>query len=103
MRCFECFLSVSSSSVRTKLLESEAMNESLRRQAARLSSRSPFSVSTLSPVPGHPLGSCPASMSMEAEMTDVLCRAKQDIERLKKKERRQRRMRSVEKDTFETY
>ncbi|XP_067360608.1 kinesin-like protein KIF21B isoform X9 [Channa argus] len=78
--------------MRTKLLESEAMNESLRRQVARLSSRSPFPSATLSPAPGHPPGSSPASISMEAEMTDVLRRAKLDIERLKKKERRQRRM-----------
>ncbi|XP_045884806.1 kinesin-like protein KIF21B isoform X3 [Micropterus dolomieu] len=78
--------------LRTKLLESEAMNESLRRQAARFSSRSPFPTSTLSPAPGHPPGSSPAPLSMEAEMTDVLRRAKMDIERLKKKERRQRRM-----------
>uniref|UniRef100_A0A3P8V674 Kinesin-like protein KIF21B n=1 Tax=Cynoglossus semilaevis TaxID=244447 RepID=A0A3P8V674_CYNSE len=77
----------------SKLLESEAMNESLRRQATRLSSRSPFtSSSTLSPGLGHPPGSSPAPKSMEAEMTDVLRRAKLDIERLKKKERRQRRM-----------
>lgn len=70
------------------------MNESLRRQATRLSSRSPFtSSSTLSPGLGHPPGSSPAPKSMEAEMTDVLRRAKLDIERLKKKERRQRRMR----------
>ncbi|KAM4588438.1 kinesin-like protein KIF21B isoform 7-T7 [Odontesthes bonariensis] len=78
--------------LRSKLLESEAMNESLRRQVARLSSRSPFPASTLSPAPGHPPGSSPMPMSMEAEMTDVLRRAKMDIERLKKKERRQRRM-----------
>ncbi|XP_058486835.1 kinesin-like protein KIF21B isoform X2 [Solea solea] len=78
--------------LRTKLLESEAMNESLRRQAVRLSSRPQFSSSTLSPAPGHPPGSSPAPVSMEAEMTDVLRRAKVDIERLKKKERRQRRM-----------
>ncbi|XP_078104270.1 kinesin-like protein KIF21B isoform X2 [Sander vitreus] len=78
--------------LRTKLLESEAMNESLRRQVPRLSSRSPFPSSAHSPAPGHPLGSSPAPLSMEAEMTDVLRRAKMDIERLKKKERRQRRM-----------
>ncbi|XP_053723895.1 kinesin-like protein KIF21B isoform X2 [Synchiropus splendidus] len=78
--------------LRSKLLESEAMNESLRRQAARLSSRSQFPSSSMSPAPGHPPGSSPASLSMEAEMTDVLRRAKLDIERLKKKERRQRRM-----------
>ncbi|XP_068455089.1 kinesin-like protein KIF21B isoform X3 [Clinocottus analis] len=81
--------------LRTKLLESEAMNESLRRQAARLSSRSPFPSSDLSPAPGHTPGHTPGSahpsLSMEAEMTDVLRRAKMDIERLKKKERRQRR------------
>uniref|UniRef100_A0A672ICH1 Kinesin family member 21B n=1 Tax=Salarias fasciatus TaxID=181472 RepID=A0A672ICH1_SALFA len=81
--------------LRTKLLESESMNESLRRQVARLSARSPFPASSLSPAPGHPPGSSPAPMSMEAEMTDVLRRAKLDIERLKKKERRQRRMRCV--------
>uniref|UniRef100_A0A3B4XGL2 Kinesin-like protein KIF21B n=1 Tax=Seriola lalandi dorsalis TaxID=1841481 RepID=A0A3B4XGL2_SERLL len=86
--------------LRTKLLESEAMNESLRRQAARLSSRSPFP-STLSPAPGHPPGSSPAPMSMEAEMTDVLRRAKMDIERLKKKERRQRRMSGCDEDEGE--
>ncbi|XP_017290092.1 kinesin-like protein KIF21B isoform X1 [Kryptolebias marmoratus] len=78
--------------LRTKLLESEAMNESLRKQAARLSARSTFPASGLSPAPGHPLGSSPVLKSMEAEMTDVLRRAKLDIERLKKKERRQRRM-----------
>ncbi|XP_077460180.1 kinesin-like protein KIF21B isoform X3 [Stigmatopora argus] len=78
--------------LRSKLLESEAMNESLRCQAARPTPRTPFTSSCLSPAPGHPPGSSPASMSMEAEMTDVLRRAKLDIERLKKKERRQRRM-----------
>uniref|UniRef100_A0A7N6A5T3 Kinesin motor domain-containing protein n=1 Tax=Anabas testudineus TaxID=64144 RepID=A0A7N6A5T3_ANATE len=81
--------------LRTKLLESESMNESLRRQLARLSSRPLFPSASLSPAPGHPPGSSPAPMSMEAEMTDVLRRAKLDIERLKKKERRQRRMRYI--------
>uniref|UniRef100_A0A673B6M5 Kinesin family member 21B n=1 Tax=Sphaeramia orbicularis TaxID=375764 RepID=A0A673B6M5_9TELE len=66
-------------SFRSKLLESEAMNESLRRQAARLSSRSTFPSSSLSPVPGHPPGSSPAPMSMEAEMTDVLPNFQADL------------------------
>uniref|UniRef100_A0AAZ3SP17 Kinesin-like protein KIF21B n=1 Tax=Oncorhynchus tshawytscha TaxID=74940 RepID=A0AAZ3SP17_ONCTS len=79
--------------LRSKLLESEAMNECLRRSVTRLSSRSPFPSSSHSSTPGpHPLGSSPHSLSMEAEMTDVIRRAKMDIERLKKKERRQRRM-----------
>ncbi|XP_024282213.2 kinesin-like protein KIF21B isoform X2 [Oncorhynchus tshawytscha] len=84
--------------LRSKLLESESMNECLRRSVTRLSSRSPFtSSSSHSSTPGpHPLGSSP-SLSMEAEMTDVIRRAKTDIERLKKKERRQRRM-SPEKE-----
>uniref|UniRef100_A0A7N6BG19 Kinesin motor domain-containing protein n=1 Tax=Anabas testudineus TaxID=64144 RepID=A0A7N6BG19_ANATE len=71
--------------LRTKLLESESMNESLRRQLARLSSRPLFPSASLSP----------------AEMTDVLRRAKLDIERLKKKERRQRRMSGCEEDEGE--
>ncbi|XP_072521494.1 kinesin-like protein KIF21B isoform X3 [Salminus brasiliensis] len=75
--------------LRSKLLESEAMNESLRRSVSRLSARSPYPTSNGS-TPGHPLGSSP-SISMEAEMTDVIRRAKLDIERLKKKERNQRR------------
>uniref|UniRef100_A0A7N6FAD4 Kinesin motor domain-containing protein n=1 Tax=Anabas testudineus TaxID=64144 RepID=A0A7N6FAD4_ANATE len=87
--------------LRTKLLESESMNESLRRQLARLSSRPLFPSASLSPAPGHPPGSSPAPMSMEAEMTDVLRRAKLDIERLKKKERRQRRMSGCEEDEGE--
>jgi len=81
------------STLRSKLVESEAMNESLRRQVTRLSGRSPCPASMLSPAPGHPIGSSPAPRSMEAEMTDVIRRAKLDIKRLKKKERRQRRMR----------
>uniref|UniRef100_A0A3B3HFE9 Kinesin family member 21B n=1 Tax=Oryzias latipes TaxID=8090 RepID=A0A3B3HFE9_ORYLA len=87
--------------LRTKLLESESMNETLRRQMARLSSRSLFPDSSLSPAPGHPPGSSPVPISMEAEMTDVLRRAKLDIERLKKKERRQRRMSGCEEDEDE--
>ena len=68
---------------RTKLLESEAMNESLRRSLSRASARSPYSLGA-SPV-------TPAS-SME-DASEVIRRAKQDLERLKKKEVRQRRKR----------
>uniref|UniRef100_A0A6Q2Z4S1 Kinesin motor domain-containing protein n=1 Tax=Esox lucius TaxID=8010 RepID=A0A6Q2Z4S1_ESOLU len=77
--------------LRSKLLESEAMNECLRRSVTRLSSRSQFPASAShSASPGnHQLGSSP-SLSMEAEMTDVIRRAKMDIERLKKKERKNR-------------
>uniref|UniRef100_A0A8C2FDM4 Kinesin-like protein KIF21B n=1 Tax=Cyprinus carpio TaxID=7962 RepID=A0A8C2FDM4_CYPCA len=77
--------------LRSKLLESEAMNESLRRSLSRLSARSPHPASHPS-TPALALGSSP-SVSMDAEMTDVIRQAKLDVERLKKKERNQRRKR----------
>ncbi|KAL2091131.1 hypothetical protein ACEWY4_013394 [Coilia grayii] len=71
--------------LRSKLLESEAMNESLRRSVSRLSSRpSPYPAHGAPSLAGHPVGSSP-TVSMEAEMTEVIRRAKLDIERLKKK------------------
>ncbi|XP_073681546.1 kinesin-like protein KIF21B [Garra rufa] len=81
--------------LRSKLLESEAMNESLRRSLSRLSARTPYPASHPS-TPALPLGSSP-SVSMDAEMTDVIRQAKLDVERLKKKERNQRR-KSPEKE-----
>ena len=74
---------------RTKLLESEAMNESLRRSLSRASTRNPYSLGA-SPA-GPAFGGSPAS-SME-DASEVIRRAKQDLERLKKKEVRQRRKR----------
>ncbi|XP_035244711.1 kinesin-like protein KIF21B isoform X2 [Anguilla anguilla] len=75
--------------IRSKLLESEAMNETLRRSLSRLSARSSYP-SSQGPVPGLPLGSSP-TLSMEAEMSDVIRRARQDLERLKQKDWKQRR------------
>lgn len=74
---------------RTKLLESEAMNESLRRSLSRASARSPYSLGGSPAAPAF--GGSPAS-SME-DASEVIRRAKQDLERLKKKEVRQRRKR----------
>ncbi|XP_052593030.1 kinesin-like protein KIF21B isoform X6 [Peromyscus californicus insignis] len=81
--------------LRTKLLESEAMNESLRRSLSRASTRNPYSLGA-SPA-GPAFGGSPAS-SME-DASEVIRRAKQDLERLKKKEVRQRR-KSPEKEAF---
>ncbi|XP_058524972.1 kinesin-like protein KIF21B isoform X4 [Ochotona princeps] len=81
--------------LRTKLLESEAMNESLRRSLSRASARSPYA---LGASPGGPALGSPAS-SME-DASEVIRRAKQDLERLKKKEVRQRRKSSPEKEAF---
>ncbi|XP_075384923.1 kinesin-like protein KIF21B isoform X2 [Tenrec ecaudatus] len=80
--------------LRTKLLESEAMNESLRRNLSRASARSPYSLSA-SPATASFTAS-PASME---DATEVIRKAKQDLERLKKRESRQRR-KSPEKDAF---
>uniref|UniRef100_A0A8C3L141 Kinesin family member 21B n=1 Tax=Chrysolophus pictus TaxID=9089 RepID=A0A8C3L141_CHRPC len=82
--------------LRTKLLESESMNESLRRSLSRLSARPPYSVGS-SPAPGLAGLGSPAA-PVETEASDVLRRAKQDLERLKKKERRQRRKSGCEEE-----
>lgn len=76
-------------SLRTKLLESEAMNESLRRSLSRASARDPYSLGA-SPA-AQAFGGGPASSIEDA--SEVIRRAKQDLERLKKKEVRQRRKR----------
>ncbi|XP_059806391.1 kinesin-like protein KIF21B isoform X3 [Hypanus sabinus] len=72
--------------LRTKLLESEAMNESLRRNISRLTSKSPYSAG-LSPMP------CSSSLaiSLESDTSEVVELAKRDLEMLRKKERIQRR------------
>lgn len=74
---------------RTKLLESEAMNESLRRSLSRASARDPYSLGASPATPAF--GGSPASSIEDA--SEVIRRAKQDLERLKKKEVRQRRKR----------
>ncbi|XP_060034498.1 kinesin-like protein KIF21B isoform X5 [Erinaceus europaeus] len=81
--------------LRTKLLESEAMNESLRRSLSRASTRSPYSLGASPAAAGF--GGSPAP-SME-DASEVIRKAKQDLERLKKKEVRQRR-KSPEKEAF---
>uniref|UniRef100_A0A670ZVC7 Kinesin motor domain-containing protein n=1 Tax=Pseudonaja textilis TaxID=8673 RepID=A0A670ZVC7_PSETE len=75
--------------LRTKLLESEAMNESLRRNLNRVSTRLPYSLG-LSPGIGLGDSRSPAP-SVEAEATDVLQWAKQDVERLKKETKLRRK------------
>ncbi|NWT75824.1 KI21B protein, partial [Prunella himalayana] len=83
--------------LRTKLLESESMNESLRRSLSRVSARPPYPAGAS---PGAALaGLCSPAAALDTEASDVLRRAKQDLERLKKKERRQQR-KSPEKEAF---
>uniref|UniRef100_G1KJM5 Kinesin-like protein KIF21B n=1 Tax=Anolis carolinensis TaxID=28377 RepID=G1KJM5_ANOCA len=82
--------------LRTKLLESEAMNESLRRNLSRVSSRLPYSLG-LSPGPGMGASNSPVT-SVEAEVTEVLQCAKEDLERLKKETKQRRK--SPDKEAF---
>nr|XP_030147723.3 kinesin-like protein KIF21B isoform X2 [Taeniopygia guttata] len=82
--------------LRTKLLESESMNESLRRSLSRVSARPPYPVGSS---PAGLAGLCSPAAPLDTEASDVLRRAKQDLERLKKKERRQQR-KSPEKEAF---
>uniref|UniRef100_A0A8C3RE40 Kinesin family member 21B n=1 Tax=Cyanoderma ruficeps TaxID=181631 RepID=A0A8C3RE40_9PASS len=64
--------------LRTKLLESESMNESLRRSLSRASARAPFSLGSS---PGSGLaGLCSPAVPLDTEASDVLRRAKQDLE-----------------------
>lgn len=67
------------------------MNESLRRSLSRVSARPPYSMGS-SPASGL-AGLCSPAAAVDTEASDVLRRAKQDLERLKKKERRQQRKR----------
>lgn len=66
------------------------MNESLRRSLSRVSARPPYPVGSS---PAGLAGLCSPATPLDTEASDVLRRAKQDLERLKKKERRQQRKR----------
>ncbi|XP_064417553.1 kinesin-like protein KIF21A isoform X2 [Latimeria chalumnae] len=69
--------------LRAKLLESEAVNETLRRNLLRASARSPFF--------GTPSSYSTALPSAEKETLEVLDLAKKDLEKLKKKEKRKKK------------
>lgn len=67
--------------LRSKLFESEAMNENLRRNLSRASARPPYLNGTFS---GSVLGS-------DKDAMDVLQMAKKDLEKLKKKEKKKKK------------
>ncbi|XP_055047095.2 kinesin-like protein KIF21A isoform X3 [Misgurnus anguillicaudatus] len=68
--------------LRAKLLESEAVNENLRKNLSRASTRSPFYA-------GSALSH--ASLAPEKEATDIIEIAKKDLEKLKKKEKKKKK------------
>lgn len=68
--------------LRAKLLESEAVNENLRKNLSRASTRSSFY---------GPTSVTPSLLAPEKEATDIIEIAKKDLEKLKKKERKKKK------------
>ncbi|XP_064362032.1 kinesin-like protein KIF21A isoform X8 [Dromaius novaehollandiae] len=69
--------------LRAKLLESEAVNENLRRSLSRASTRSTYF--------GGPSTFSTSMLSSEKETMEILDIAKKDLEKLKKKERKKKK------------
>lgn len=68
---------------RAKLLESEAVNENLRRNLSRASTRATYF--------GGPSAFSSSMLPSEKETIEVLDLAKKDLEKLKKKERKKKK------------
>ncbi|XP_050179446.1 kinesin-like protein KIF21A isoform X7 [Myiozetetes cayanensis] len=80
--------------LRTKLLESEAVNENLRRNLSRASSRAGYF--------GGPSAFSASMLSSEKETMEILDIAKRDLEKLKKKERKKKkRLQKLEESSQE--
>ncbi|XP_077451932.1 kinesin-like protein KIF21A isoform X6 [Stigmatopora argus] len=75
--------------LRAKLLESEAVNESLRKNLSRVSNRQTFYSGP---------GSFSSSSAPEKETSDIIEIAKKDLEKLKKREKKKKK--SVSKEDF---
>ncbi|XP_040885977.1 kinesin-like protein KIF21A isoform X2 [Toxotes jaculatrix] len=69
--------------LRAKLFESEAVNENLRKNLSRASTRSSLY--------GGPGSFSPALLAPEKEASDVIMMAKKDLEKLKKKEKKKKK------------
>ncbi|XP_054255758.1 kinesin-like protein KIF21A [Indicator indicator] len=80
--------------LRAKLLESEAVNENLRRSLSRASARSTYF--------GGPSAFSASMLSSEKETMEILDLAKKDLEKLKKKERKKKkRLQKLEESSQE--
>uniref|UniRef100_A0A8C9T3H0 Kinesin family member 21A n=1 Tax=Scleropages formosus TaxID=113540 RepID=A0A8C9T3H0_SCLFO len=80
--------------LRAKLLESEAVNENLRKNLLRASTRSSLY--------GGPGSFSPALLAPEKEASDIIELAKKDLEKLKKKERKKKkRLQLLEENRLE--
>uniref|UniRef100_A0A4W4G6S5 Kinesin motor domain-containing protein n=1 Tax=Electrophorus electricus TaxID=8005 RepID=A0A4W4G6S5_ELEEL len=80
--------------LRAKLLESEAMNENLRKSLSRASARSAL-------YGGPPASLPPAILAPEKEACDLIELAKRDLEKLKKKEKKKKKSEHEEGDDGE--
>lgn len=69
--------------LRAKLLESEAVNENLRKSLSRAAARSSLY--------GGPASFSPALLAPEKEASDIIEIAKKNLEKLKKKERKKKK------------
>ncbi|XP_036433234.1 kinesin-like protein KIF21A isoform X1 [Colossoma macropomum] len=69
--------------LRAKLLESEAVNENLRKSLSRASTRSSLY--------GGPTSFSPALLAPEKEASDIIEIAKKDLEKLKRKEKKKKK------------
>ncbi|XP_056116380.1 kinesin-like protein KIF21A isoform X2 [Rhinichthys klamathensis goyatoka] len=69
--------------LRAKLLESEAVNENLRKNLSRASTRSSFYAGPTSITPGH--------LAPEKDAADIIEIAKKDLQKLKKKEKKKKK------------
>lgn len=76
-------LFVSLDSLRAKLLESEAVNENLRKNLSRASNRQSFY--------GGPGTFSSTMMAPEKETSDIIELAKKDLEKLKKREKKKKK------------
>uniref|UniRef100_A0A8C8B5J1 Kinesin family member 21A n=1 Tax=Otus sunia TaxID=257818 RepID=A0A8C8B5J1_9STRI len=80
--------------LRAKLLESEAVNENLRRNLSRASTRATYF--------GGPSAFSASMLSSEKETMEILDIAKKDLEKLKKKERKKKkRLQKLEESSQE--
>uniref|UniRef100_A0AAR2K4K4 Kinesin motor domain-containing protein n=1 Tax=Pygocentrus nattereri TaxID=42514 RepID=A0AAR2K4K4_PYGNA len=79
--------------LRAKLLESEAVNENLRKSLSRASTRSSLY--------GGPTSFSPAILAPEKEASDIIQIAKKDLEKLKRKERKKKKSDHEEGDDGE--
>ncbi|XP_062051051.1 kinesin-like protein KIF21A isoform X3 [Lepus europaeus] len=80
--------------LRAKLLESEAVNENLRKNLTRATARSPYfsGSSTFSPT----------ILSSDKETIEIIDLAKKDLEKLKRKERKKKRSVANKEDNTDT-